>query len=87
MHFQPNRDPYHQRQINRDEQAIEFAKLLIQSLLLLHSGALLSFPVLVTFFTATVFDHQDTILAIMALFALGDPSCLGGRNQWLLCDG
>jgi hypothetical protein len=52
---------------------------LIQSLLFLHGGALLSFPVLVTFFTATVFNHQDTILAIMSLFALGIILALGAE--------
>jgi hypothetical protein len=71
FHFQANSDPIHNRQVNSDQQAIEFAKLLIQSLLILHGGALLAFPALVAFFTRAVFDEQPTILAIMILFALG----------------
>ena len=54
-----------------DTQAIEFAKLIIQSLLLLHGGALVAIPTFWNTFPTVVHDKPGTVWAVFSIFVVG----------------
>jgi hypothetical protein len=68
--------PFRERQQSDDLQAIGFAKLAIQSLLLLHGGALVAIPTLITLLPTEA--GKQSVWKFIFLFTLGLIFAVGG---------
>ena len=86
FHYGPSSAATQELQTNSDSQAAEFAKLLIQLLVLLHGGALVALPTFFQVFELTMHDHRIGFWTVFIVIALGLIGlCLRGCPASSLC--